>query len=71
MPVLIWNGCGTCNAAKKAGMCKDNKCVSVTSKEGNKIAKHLKVQSVPQCYEIGKNGKPKKCNTDKILKKYL
>lgn len=67
--MLIWDGCSTCKAAKKKGMCKSNKCLNVTSKEGSKIANQLKVKSVPQCVTTGKNGKPKKCNTDKILKK--
>lgn len=69
--VLIWKGCGTCKEAKRNGMCKDNKCISVTSKTGNKIAKDLKVKSVPQCFTTSKDGKPKKCNTVKILNKYL
>lgn len=68
--VLIWNGCGTCNEAKKNGMCKDNKCIEVSTKKGQKIAKKLNVKSVPQCFEVGKNGQPRKCNTQDLLKKY-
>lgn len=62
-------GCTTCKEIKKITKGKI-KYVSVSTKKGYKIATEIKTNRYPQCFTKGKNGKYKKCNTKKFLKKY-
>lgn len=68
--LLVSKGCPTCQAIKKKGACKSNKCVEISSKTGYKIANEGKVKYIPQCVKL-KNGKWVKCDTGKIIKKYV
>ena len=70
--ILVWKGCGTCNQMKKKGLCRKKRCVEITSALGQKLAKKAKVTTVPQCVTIdSRSGKVKKCNTGKIMKRFL
>jgi len=69
--MLILDGCDFCETLEKKGLCKKEKCVEINSKEGQKLAREAKVRTVPQCVTIKKNQKAKKCNTMKIIKKFL
>ena len=69
--LVVAAGCPTCESIKEGGACKDNKCVDVTTTEGNKIANEANVKFVPQKLCKTKDNKWKKCGgTDKIIKKY-
>lgn len=68
--VLVMSGCPTCDTMKQNGLCKEEICVNVSSKTGNKLAAESKSNSVPQCITINKNGKVVKCNTNPIIKKF-
>ena len=63
-------GCTVCDSLKKKGLCKKEKCVELSSKEGQKLAKGAKITTVPQCVTVSK-GKVKKCDTMKVVKKFL
>ena len=63
-------GCSVCDALKKKGLCKKEKCVEINSKEGQKLARQAKISTVPQCVIVSK-GKAKKCDTMKVVKKFL
>lgn len=67
--LLSMPGCESCKEIKKLTKGKV-KVVSITSKKGYKIATEIKTNKYPQCFTIGKNGKYKKCNTAKFLKKF-
>lgn len=70
--ILVWKNCVTCKAAKKKGLCRKKQCVEITSARGQKLAKQAGVSSVPQCVTIdSRTGKAKKCNTGKILQRFL
>ncbi len=70
--ILVWKNCQTCKAAKKKGMCRKKQCVEITSARGQKLAKKAGVTSVPQCITIdSRTGKVRKCNTGKILRRFL
>ena len=69
--ILTMKNCGTCVDAKKAGMCKDNKCRDVNTKLGKKLALRGKIEFTPQCIIRYPNGRVVKCNTLSVLKKYL
>ncbi len=70
--ILVWKNCSTCKIAKKKGLCRKKQCVEITSARGQKLAKQAGVSSVPQCVTIdSRTGKAKKCNTGKILQRFL
>lgn len=71
--LVVMKGCGTCEAIKEGGACKDNTCFDVTNPKGNSIANEANVKFVPQkVCKNPKTGKWTKCGgTKKILKKYL
>lgn len=68
--ILTLPGCPSCEELKKNGMCEENKCISVSTKTGNKLAVASKSNSVPQCIKTTKNGKVVKCDTNPIIKKF-
>ncbi len=70
--ILVWKSCKTCKALKKQGMCRKKQCVDISSSRGQRLAKQAKVTNVPQCITIdSRTGKAKKCNTGKIIKRFL
>ncbi len=68
--ILTWKDCSICNEMKENGMCEKIECVEVSTTEGQKIAKDLKIDSVPQGVGITKSGKFKKVNMDKIYEEF-
>lgn len=68
--ILTWDDCKVCNDLKDKGMCKKEECIDISSSEGQKIAKKLKIDSVPQAVCKDSKGILKKCNMDSIFKKY-
>jgi len=68
--VLVMKGCGTCDTLKANGLCKEEKCVDVDSKEGVKLVKQTKTELVPQRICKDDSGNFKKCNTNPIIKKF-
>lgn len=69
--IITLDGCGVCETLKERGLCKKEKCVEINSKEGQKLAREAKVRTVPQCVTVTKNQKAKKCDTMKVIKKFL
>lgn len=67
--LLALPGCESCKAIKKITKGKV-KVISVNTKKGYKIATEIKTNRYPQCFTNGKNGRHKKCNTVKFLKKF-
>ena len=63
-------GCQVCDTMKKNGLCKNETCVDINSKQGQKLAREAKVKTIPQCVTVEK-GKAKKCKTGPIIKKFL
>lgn len=68
--ILVMKGCETCDTLKSNGLCKEEKCVDVNSKEGIKLVKQIKAEVVPQRVCFTKKGIAKKCSTDKIISKF-
>jgi len=68
--VLVMKGCGTCDILKANGLCKEEKCVDVSTTQGIKLVRETKTTATPQRICKTKSGKFTKCNTNSIIKKF-
>ena len=68
--ILTWKGCDQCTTMKKNGMCKENRCIEVSSKEGQRLAKKLGITTVPTRICEDSKGNFKKCDIKKLYKDF-